>query len=520
MDHQADVCVVGSGAAGSVVAERLSRVGFKVVVFEIGRPTNVETVYDDVLLEAEPAYARLDNGSWALVGYPWSTCNVGGGTVFYGGASFRLRRIDFTADEIVVNAELPCSWPIGYDDLAPHYDLIEKRLGVAGECSSNDPTHPGGNDPLLPPVPLSPQARRVAAAARSRGLSPFATPMAIATRPYGGRPQCTFCSPCIEHRCKSGAKADAFSVFLKRGVNDGSIQLKSGFKVARLVEGSGRVKELLAYDVVTGHAESWRARYFVLAANAIQSAALLLRSGDRLLPNGIGNEHNMVGRGLCLKLNGYVAGYGGLAEELDADDPWRGTVGPYSTLSITDYYSDPECPTGMGGLMYEARYGVRYGVSPREDAARLECLIADRPSFSNCVRLAPSTGEDGLRRIIIDYRPHPFDLARLQWMSRRADDLLAAAGFSERWPEAGGYGLGSSHMHGTCRAGRDPKTSVVDPEGRVHSTDNLYVADGGYMPFPGGVNPTLTIQAVASLVADAIAARLGRPDAYKIAFGS
>lgn len=65
--------------------------------------------------------------------------------------------------------------------------------------------------------------------------------------------------------------------------------------------------------------------------------------------------------------------------------------------------------------------------------------------------------------------------------------------------------MGSTHLHGTCRAGDDARTSIVDANGRVHSLDNVYVADGSYMPYPGGLNPTLTIQANALRIARLVA---------------
>jgi choline dehydrogenase-like flavoprotein len=108
----------------------------------------------------------------------------------------------------------------------------------------------------------------------------------------------------------------------------------------------------------------------------------------------------------------------------------------------------------------------------------------------------------------LEYRTHPTDLHRLNYLRSRADLLLAAAGADDVSVEHSGYERGSSHLHGGCRAGRDPAHSVVDVHGRVHDLDNLYVFDGGYFPFAGGVNPTFTIMANALRLSRRLAQQL------------
>lgn len=80
-----DFCIIGSGASGSMAADKLVKNGFSILMLERGPYVKNGLSYDEILRSAELAYARMENGAWALNGYPWSTCNVGGGTVFYGG---------------------------------------------------------------------------------------------------------------------------------------------------------------------------------------------------------------------------------------------------------------------------------------------------------------------------------------------------------------------------------------------------------------------------------------------------
>src|SRR6185436_14087271 len=136
-----DVCIVGSGAAGSIAASAFVAAGLDVVMLEQGAYVTTSTTYEDVVRSSEAAYARQANGCWALIGYPWTTCNVGGGTVFYGGASFRYREVDFDPSAYLDDADIPVTWPYRYEDLAPFYDEVEDLIGVAA-ASDDDPTAP------------------------------------------------------------------------------------------------------------------------------------------------------------------------------------------------------------------------------------------------------------------------------------------------------------------------------------------------------------------------------------------
>lgn len=506
---EVDVCIVGSGAAGSVVAERLCRSGLRVAIIEQGQSVGLGTNFDQVISASEPATCRLENGAWGPVGYPWTSCNVGGGPVFYGAASFRLRQVDFRASSLVRGTDLNVDWPIDYATLEPYYSEIEHVLGLSGDGVEADPTHPGGSAPPLPAICPSPQACALGQAGRSLGLSTFATPLMIATLPYRGRPACSFCSPCIEHACASGAKADPFRILALPLLGESGLSVYAGMKaVCFLPSRDARSARMLeTVNMQTGARTHFKARAYVLAANAIQTAAVLLRS-EQGGSSGF-TFSPVLGTGLCMKLNEYVVGYPSLPGAPLADGaPWADGVGPFSTIACTDHYVHPECPTGFGGLIYEARFGWKYGADPTFDVARLECLLADTPTPQNCVRLSSSTDAFGVPLVTIDYRTHPCDRARLEWLVARASKWLTVAGYSTLWREPGGYALGSSHLHGTCRAGDNPATSVVDAEGRVHGVENIYVADGAYMPFPGSVNPTLTIQAIALMVADKLSASL------------
>jgi choline dehydrogenase-like flavoprotein len=161
-------------------------------------------------------------------------------------------------------------------------------------------------------------------------------------------------------------------------------------------------------------------------------------------------------------------------------------------------------------LIYEAGLGSRHRAGAGQVDARIECILADLPARDNRVRLVREHDALGLPRVALDYAPQPKDQARLEHMIARAEAVLRAGGCKLVRRSGKDYRLGGTHLHGTCRGGEDPKTSVTNAESRVHEIDNLWVIDGAFMPFPGGVNPTLTIQAHALRAAKKLVGHFAR----------
>ncbi|ABD12715.1 hypothetical protein CcI156_15050 [Frankia sp. CcI156] len=495
-----DICVVGSGAAGSVVAWLLARAGLSVAVVEQGGFVTDEDSYDDVLAAGESAWVRQENGTWAKVGSPWTTCNVGGGTLFFGGVLFRHRPLDFDPETVLGRADLPLRWPLEPAELTDYYDAVEDLIGVAG-VADGDPSLPVRSRPYpLPPVATTAEGRRLTEAARSMGWAPFPTPLGVNSIEYRGRPVCAADAPCISRRCPIHAKGDALDRFLRPAMAAGA-RLFTGLKAEALLGDARRdATALRCVRMPDGERVVLRARHFVLCANAVQTAALLLRSTTVRHPAGLGNSHDMVGRGLCFKIGEYLVGYCHEPTSAPARSRLMG-LGPISTCCVTDLYQDPAAPGGLGGLLYENRPERTYRLRDTEHLLRIEALVPDEPQPGNRVRLGPGTDAHGVPDVLMDYQAHPRDLARSEYMLGQGEALLRAAGCDVIVREASGWALGSGHLHGTCRMGEDPATSVTGPDGRLHDADNVFVADGGLLPFPGGVNPTLTIQALALRVA-------------------
>ncbi|RLK58203.1 FAD-dependent oxidoreductase [Actinokineospora cianjurensis] len=487
-----DVCVVGSGASGAATAWLLARAGLSVVIVEQGGHVTADVSYDDLLAAAEPAWVRQENGTWGKIGYPWTTCNVGGGTLFFGGAFFRNRPVDFDAETVLGRTELPLRWPWDHTELDPYYHAVEHLVGVSGLAGA-DPTLPATGAYPMPPVARSAEGALLAEGAAALGWHPFPTPLALNSQPHNGLPGCAADAPCICRTCPSGAKGDS-TRFLDPALRHGA-RLFAGMKAVRLLAEGRKATSLECVRMDTGERYRFRASRFVLCANAVQTAALLLRSTTDQHPGGLGNTHDLVGRGLCFKLSEYLVGYryNGVGE-LSGETMG---LGPFSTCAVADLYQDPHAPGGIGGLLYEARPERPFRLRSTEQLVRIEALVPDEPQTTNRVRLGTGTDAHGVADVVMDYQAHPRDLARLEYMMNQGTRMLAAAGCSVTVREPSGWALGSSHLHGTCRMGDDPRTSVTTSDCRLHDTDNVYVGDGAVLPFPGGANPTLTIQAVA-----------------------
>jgi paromamine 6'-oxidase/6'''-hydroxyneomycin C oxidase/2'-deamino-2'-hydroxyparomamine 6'-oxidase len=499
-----DVCVIGSGPSGVIAAAVLAQSGQRVLLLEEGTAPQAGDSLASMEPGWEPALAWNKGGGLAAVGRPWSACGLGGGMSVFAGLAFRFRHVDFDAAAYAGAGAMDPSWPIRYPDLRPYYDEIERAIGVA-RLAGSDPVEPEAMLPRMPPHPYSAAGGLLADAGFRLGMRPFPTPLAINPVAYRGRPACHRCGPCNEYVCPTGAKANAAGLFLGPLLRAGSLALRTESRALRVVlAGSHRAAGIEWLDLHTRQRHLTRARVIVVAANAVQSAAILLRSACRQAPRGLGNHGDMLGRGLSFKVSKYLSGTVQYLKQ--AARPG----GPHSTVSFTDHYLDPAAPTGLGGLIYEASPQDRT-VRGRRVRLRLHCLAADQPMPANRVLLGPGTAANGAPGLVMDYRTHRVDAARLKYLTCQARRILREAGAADITEEPSGYQLGSRHLHGTCRAGTDPRASVTDPWGLVHGTDNVYVVDGGFFPYAGGVNPVLTIQANALRISAEIARRLGTP---------
>ncbi len=494
-----DVVVIGSGLGGALAGHRLTEAGARVLVLERGRwPHRDEGDWDpqailtDLRYRGPVSLSVRQRGDRQFRPLPMNE-TVGGMSAFYGGASLRLRPADFAR------------WPFDYDDLEPFYDRAERLLGVHGRAGA-DPSEPprSGAYPFAP-IPYSAPAERIRGAGESLGLRPFPIPLAINFSGSGG-PRCVRCNTCDGFPCAIEAKNDAAGI-LRHAERQG-LTVRPGVVVRTLEIAGGRVARAHCGDQESGEAFSIEAPLFVLAAGALGSPAVLLRSG---LAARDGSGPLPIGRFLMRHCNAVVAGFFPFRTNPEAVF--------HKQVCFTDFYEDRRTRDGLAVGIIQDIYTPDVGVV-RRAAGRLAgaflaealvhrlqnllCVAEDAPDPDNRVFLADETDPFGLPRTQVEHRYRNADEERLRLLVRKARKILRAAGAlaTHVWPISS-----FSHAVGTLRMGERADEAPLDPAGRVRGLDNLFVTDGSAFPASGGVNPSLTIAAGALRVAEGIVHR-------------
>ncbi len=498
---QYDVVIIGSGVGGGAVAHRLARTGARILILERGPrlPREPENRSAEALF-VEQRYRTKE--TWVdRKGRPFRPGQyyyVGGHTKFYGTAMFRFRERDFEAVEH--EEGISPAWPIRYADLAPYYDQAETLFGVRGRAGE-DPTEPPRNgDYPFPPVPHEPLMAELAECLNGLGVTAFHMPAAIA---HGHGGSCTRCGTCDAFPCAIGAKGDAEACLIDPALRYPNVELRTDSEVTRLVtDASGRW--IVAANVVGPQGTQLvRGGLFVLAAGAINSAALLQRSANDAHPAGLANRSGVVGR--------YFMNHNCTA--LLAVDPRRVNETRFpKTLAVNDFY--------FGGA--ESRYPL----------GNLQMLGKIRePMLRGPMRWAPQAAREWLARHSVDWYvmsedlPDPDSTVRplarggveLRWKRtnlsphrrwvKTARELLKQCGFPVVLARAFGDDT-PSHQCGTVRFGSHPATSALDPFCKAWDHDNLYVVDASFFPSSAAVNPALTVAAQALRVGDHLRDRL------------
>lgn len=473
-----DAVIVGSGPSGSIVARTLAEKGCHVAVLEYGGLVSPGAM----LGPHQAAYSKALTSNGPLDGNPWTACCVGGGMWFYNAITFRYRQADLSASQYLTT-DMAIDWPITLQDLEPYYSEIEHLLEISGANG-------------LPSYPASARGLMLTNAMQELSIRSKSIPLAI--RPPGTNKGCIKCSACDELVCPTDARA---SVLARNILDDsalpGTISVLYGCFVNRIeMRNDGRAEALECYVPLSSELIRVPVERVIVCANAIQSAALMLRSKSGHALKGIGNESGLVGRGLSFKISGYSVGY------MEPANRGSGACaphwGPHATVYTDEFYEHNDVPCRFGGLIYEANFP-----SPDENVGlvRLHYIAGEEPWSHNRIVLDEAVDQYGIRYIRFEYRNSENDRARMNFLADRADDILRHLGAFRIEREPSFHGKGGCHLHGTMRAGCDPRTSVVDSCGRVHGFTNIHVMDGSVMNFAGNSNPTHTIMANARRMA-------------------
>ncbi|MCG8590291.1 MAG: GMC family oxidoreductase [Proteobacteria bacterium] len=499
--------MVGSGMGGGTAAAALAAAGRRVLVLERGTPIEDRAAFQD---ERRMLIERVASGEDPVelngrAVRPVAGGIPGGSSSLFGAALVRPGPSDFAADAHYDPRLLPAEvgrWPIEFDEWLPYFDAAEELYRVAGDHTAPMP-HLGRRSRRYPAAlpPLEPISQRLASAATARGLSPFRLPLAI---DFG---TCLRCPQCPGYLCPTGARASSWRNAVVPAERTGLLEAWTGCEALELLSGRGRASQLRVRFPTTGREtgreERVTAEVFLLAAGALETPALLLRSR-------LGGQSDQVGRNHMCHLGAVAAAC--FARPTGAADTFVKQIG------LSDgYLGTPEFPHKLGYAQVVPVPGPhslrkQLGLPLPLAAARalhsrsllLVGSIEDLPQPDNRVRV----GADG--RVQLKRRFHPYDVARARYRVRQLRPLLRDAGAAVVF----GHVAARAHDHlahqvGTCRFGRNPRTSVLNAQCRLHDVENVYVVDGSFMPTSLGVGPALTIAANALRVADHVAKELG-----------
>ena len=516
MGKSYDYVIIGSGAGGATLAQKLLAGQKSILMLERGNVLPVEEEnWDPKEVFIKHRYKAHDQ--WYDRKGKKFTPNihywVGGNTIFYGAALYRFRKNDFEETEHFGGALSP-AWPISYEDLAPYYDQAERLWGVHG-TRGEDPT----DDPAAPPYPKpalidGPDIAHLKKLLRAVGVTPFSMPMAVERddqNPDGSR--CIRCRTCGGFPCKNLAKGDGRKMVALAEQFD-HFTLLSGAKVTRLetnVAGNEITQIRFTHD---GEEKTVCGDVVVLAAGAVNSAALLLASHNSAHPNGLANGSDQVGRNYM---------FHNASASLSFGLP-KIRTNFLKTMAINDYYwSDPDggfdYPMGhiqmleyLSGDVIRGQIGnsLPSWLVPNFIANAIgERLIPfllmteDLPEQRNRVRLR----DDG--SIQLDYWPN--NLVAHKRLMDRFHGIMDQAGRKCICLEGHRAELdaiiplyGTAHQCGTLRMGQDPQSSVVDVNCRAHEIANLYVADTSVFVTSAAVNPALTAIANSLRIGDVL----------------
>jgi choline dehydrogenase-like flavoprotein len=534
----ADVCIVGAGASGAVMAKVLTEAGLNVVALERGLWRKPEDFGADELANLNRHYIGPDPdlhprtvrrfADEEAVLRPFSPLPglVGGGTTHWAGWLLRMTESDFKQRSLhgdIEGADL-IDWPFEYDTLEPYYEKVEWRLGTSGLAGANRYEAPRRRGYPCPPMPQTRYAQLFHEACAKLGYNSFPTPMAMLSQQFGDMPPTIVGAMNHLYGDPTGTRPSALTTFIPDAIATGRYDLRPECLVRELKVDSSRRVTSAVYEDADGNLFEQEATTFIVAAGAIESARLLLQQKSSYFPNGLANNNDLVGR--YMTVHEWTAATGVFQKDGPPIHGWAG--GGYLAASSFEFYETDESRGFIGGGHVVATGGMvapplnyvlpkrpRWGQAAK-DADRefynhtmsVGVIVHDLPQATNRVELDENvTDAWGVPVAKITCHAHPNDLAQAEWITQKNAEILEVAGATKVWKQVVDDLTGSClHQHGTIRMGHNPDESVVNADGRAHEVDNLYVCDGSTFPTASGVNPTLTIMANAWRIADRIIA--------------
>ena len=501
-DDEVDLVIVGCGAGGSTLLQRMARVGASVVALDAGPFWEPETdwVSDEAgshhLYWSEPR--EIGGSDPVPLGSNNSGRGVGGSMIHYAGYTPRFHPSDFRTQ---TNDRVGADWPIDYWDLKPYYEFIEGELPVAGE------DWPWGDPHAYPqrPHPVSGNGELFQRGALAAGITAKVGPVAISNGRFGNRPHCIYRGFCLQG-CKVNAKASPLITHVPDALAHGA-EVRPDSMVTR-VEIDARTGRATGVHYHRDGLERFqRARMVAVAGYSIETPRLLLNSTSDRFPNGLCNDFDQVGRYLMVQGAPQTAGR--------FDSEVRMWKGPPPEVSTEQFYeTDPSKPYKRGfsiqtvsplpitwaeHVMAQGYWGAEFRnyMSDYVHWACLGALCEFLPQPENRVTLASEKDRHGMPIARFDYSQCYNDRELLKAATEVMENILKSAGADEVITINR-----NAHLVGGARMAASEKEGVVDADCRSFAVSNLMIVDGSVLPTQGSANPALTIMAVAARAAD------------------